>query len=178
MTQTLRRELRLKFEEILNAYPLRYPECNGLAENLADAALEVAGIAKRTDEEKSDYTVQANKKIDAMLDMANFPGAKREARVNSILSYFGETFHVNAETKAWRAFARYVDSEHESKGWDVKQFVSWLYGQKGFDLQFWPPSKMQEFYPAAFVKYEVEPQYKPLPEDKNQYVPNPNRRTS
>jgi hypothetical protein len=114
--------------------------------------------------------------IDSLLDMSKFPGAKREARVNSILSYLGETFHLNTETKAWRGFAKYVDGEQQSKGWDIKKFVSWLYGQKGFDLQFWPPSKMQEFYPAAFVVENKEPQYKRLPEDNNHYVPNPNHR--
>jgi hypothetical protein len=91
-------------------------------------------------------------KIDAMLDMANFPGAKREARINSILSYLGETFHKNIETKEWREFAKYIDGEHTSKGWDVKRFIEWLYGQKNFDLQYWPVKKMRENYPAAFVQ--------------------------
>jgi hypothetical protein len=110
--------------------------------------------------------------------MANFPGAKAEARRNSILSYLGETFHKNVETKEWREFAKYIDSEHQSKGWDVKQFIEWMYGQKNFDLQYWPVKKMRENYPAAFAEIKSEiPQYKPLPEDNNHYVPNPNRRT-
>jgi hypothetical protein len=90
--------------------------------------------------------------IDSLLDMSNFPGAKREARVNSILSYLGETFHKNVETKEWREFAKYIDGEHTSKGWDVKRFIEWLYGQKNFDLQYWPVKKMRENYPAAFVQ--------------------------
>jgi hypothetical protein len=95
--------------------------------------------------------------IDAMLDMSNFPGAKREARVNSILSYLGETFHKNVETKEWREFAKYIDGEHTAKGWDVKRFIEWLYGQKNFDLQYWPVKKMRENYPAAFVN-DVAPE--------------------
>jgi len=91
-------------------------------------------------------------KIDAMLLMANAPGIKREARLNSILSYLGETFRRNTETKEWLAFAKYIDSEHLSKGWDVKVFVSWLFGQKDYNPQFWPVKKMIEFYPSAFVK--------------------------
>jgi hypothetical protein len=90
--------------------------------------------------------------IDSILDMANFPGAKREARVNSILSYLGETFHKNVETKEWREFAKYIDGEHTAKGWDVKRFIEWLYGQKNFDLQYWPVKKMRENYPAAFAQ--------------------------
>lgn len=97
---------------------------------------------------------QANKKVDAMLDMANFSGAKREARVNAILSYLGERFHVNTETKKWREFAKYADGQQQNHGEDIKVFVAWLYSQKSFDLAFWPPSKMMEFWPSAFVKSE------------------------
>jgi hypothetical protein len=100
-----------------------------------------------TEEEKA----QVNKAMDERLAMANFPGAKREARVNSILSYLGETFHKNVETKEWREFAKYVDGEHTAKGWDIKRFIEWLYGQKNFDLQYWPVKKMRENYPAAFA---------------------------
>jgi hypothetical protein len=171
----LRRELRTKFEDVLGNYGMTVPEREPLAELLADAALSVAGIAKR--DISDDIVAQANSKIDAMLDMSNFPGAKREARVNSILSYLGETFHKNVETKEWREFARYVDGEHTAKGWDVKRFIEWLYSQRNFDIQFWPVRKMRENYPAAFTKDEVIPQYKPLPEDTNVYVPNPNGRT-
>lgn len=49
MTQTLRRELRMKFEEILERFSdkLSLSEREPLAEFLAEAALEVAGIAKK-----------------------------------------------------------------------------------------------------------------------------------
>lgn len=99
---------------------------------------------------------KVNAKVDAILDMANFEGAKREARVNAILSYLGETFHKNTEMKEWREFAKYIDGEKWSKGWDVKDFVKWLYSQKNFDLQYWPVKKMYENYPAAFVKSNIE----------------------
>jgi hypothetical protein len=88
--------------------------------------------------------------IDSLLDMSNFPGAKREARVNSILSYLGERLHVNTETKAWREFAKYADGQQQ-KGEKVETFVSWLLGQKGFDLQYWPPRRMMEMWPQAFI---------------------------
>jgi hypothetical protein len=151
----LRRELRTKFEDVLGTFGMDVPEREPLADLLADAALSVAGIAKQ--ERTDDIMEQANRKIDAMLDMANFPGAKREARVNSILSYLGETFHKNVETKEWREFAKYIDGEHTSKGWDVKRFIEWLYGQRNFDLQYWPVKKMRENYPAAFVN-DVAPE--------------------
>lgn len=92
--------------------------------------------------------------IDSLLAMSEFKGAKREARINSILSYFGERFRINSETKKWKEFAKFVDDRQMNFGEDVKIFVAWLYSQKGFDLQFWPPSKMQEFWPAAFTAEE------------------------
>lgn len=125
---------------------------------------------------KDDIFFQANKKMDALLDMANFPGAKREARVNSILSYLGERLHVNTETKAWREFAKYADGQQQ-KGEKVEVFVAWLVGQDKFQIQYWPPRRMMEMWPQAFVKVEEKPIYKPIPEDTNIYVPNPNRRT-
>jgi len=100
----------------------------------------------------SKYEEKKDRQIDSLLDMANFPGAKREARVNSILSYLGETFRKNVETKEWREFAKYIDGQHQAEGWDVKDFVKWLYSQKNFDLQYWSVRKMFENYPAAFTQ--------------------------
>lgn len=178
---TLRRELRTKFEDVLQAYGLAVPEREPLADLLADAALSVSGIAKqerKTDEVQADYITAANKKMDALLDMSNFPGAKAEARRNSILSYLGERLHVNTETKAWREFAKYVDGQQQ-KGEKIETFVAWLLGQDKFQIQYWPPRRMMEMWPQAFVKTDSTiPQYQPLPEDNNVYVPNPNRRTS
>ncbi len=116
--------------------------------------------------------------IDHLLDMSNFPGAKAEARRNSILSYLGERLHVNTETKAWREFAKYVDGQQQ-KGEKIETFIAWLLGQDKFQIQYWPPRRMMEMWPQAFVKTDsTNSPYKPLPEDNNVYVPNPNRRTS
>ena len=116
--------------------------------------------------------------IDHLLDMSNFPGAKAEARRNSILSYLGERLHVNTETKAWREFAKYVDGQQQ-KGEKIETFIAWLLGQDKFQIQYWPPRRMMEMWPQAFVKTDsTNSPYKPLQEDNNVYVPNPNRRTS
>jgi hypothetical protein len=92
--------------------------------------------------------------IDHLLDMSNFPGAKAEARRNSILSYLGERLHVNTETKAWREFAKYVDGQQQ-KGEKIETFIAWLLGQDGFQIQYWPPRRMMELWPQAFVKTDV-----------------------
>lgn len=100
---------------------------------------------------------EVNSKVDALLAMANFPGAKREARIVAIQSYLGETFHRNTETKEWRKFAEYIDNKQQKEGQDVKVFVKWLFGQKNYDPQFWPVSKMMEFWPSAFVSGSSRP---------------------
>ena len=115
----LRRELRTKFEDVLCSYGMTVPEREPLAELLADAALSVSGIAKRqTDEVPAVYDViaAANRKVDAILDMANAPGIKAEARRAAIQSYLGERLHVNTETKAWREFAGGRDATSYYRG--------------------------------------------------------------
>jgi hypothetical protein len=99
-----------------------------------------------TTEEKE----QVNKGLTAYLELSQAPGIKAEARCASIQSYLGERLHVNTETKAWREFAKYADGQQQ-KGEKVETFVSWLLGQKGFDLQYWPPRRMMEMWPQAFI---------------------------
>jgi len=95
-----------------------------------------------------------NKKVDAILGITEWAGAKREARVSAIQSYLGETFHRNTETKEWLKFAKFIDDKQQNSGEDVKVFVAWLLGQKNYDPQFWPVSKMMEFWPSAFVSVQ------------------------
>jgi len=95
-----------------------------------------------------------NKKVDAILGITEWAGAKREARVSAIQSYLGETFHRNTETKEWLKFAKFIDDKQQNSGEDVKVFVAWLLGQKSYDPQFWPVSKMMEFWPSAFVSVQ------------------------
>lgn len=92
--------------------------------------------------------------VDGYLELSQAPGIKREARLNDILSYLGVTFRRNTSTKEWLTFAKYIDSEFQTKGWDVKQFVAWLFGQKDYNPNYWPVKKMMEFYPSAFEQDE------------------------
>jgi hypothetical protein len=101
-----------------------------------------------------------NKRMEFEIGISQFPGAKREARIASIQSYLGETFHRNTETKEWRKFAQFIDAKQQ-EGQDVKVFVKWLLGQKGYDPQFWPVSKMMEFWPSAFVEKEEKVSHDP-----------------
>ena len=106
------------------------------------------------DDEKQNVIDRANHKVDAYLDMMNAPGIKAEARRASIQSYLGERLHVNTETKAWREFAKYADGQQQKHGEKIETFVSWLLGQDKFQIQYWPPRRMQEMWPQAFMKSE------------------------
>ena len=155
---TLRRERRQRFDVVMREY---YGEkwdaqTSGFREGLLSALADAAEsrTEKQTDEEKGDYIVQANRKVDAILGITEWAGAKREARVSAIQSYLGETFHRNTETKEWLKFAKFIDDKQQNSGEDVKVFVAWLLGQKNYDPQFWPVSKMMEFWPSAFVSVQ------------------------
>ena len=107
---------------------------------------------KQDDSILAKYKAMQADPLQALLDMENFPGAKKRVRVDSVLSYLGATLRKNVTSREWREFAEYVDSEHQSKGWEVTRFIEWMYGQKNFDLQYWPVKKMRENYPAAFIE--------------------------
>lgn len=119
---------------------------------------ESSSDSHKTDELQGKYNTAFNRgeqerpdKLSAMLDMANFPGAKQQARIDAILSYLGGRLQRNTETKEWKEFAKYVDSEKQTKGWDVSVFVDWMVSQKGYDPAFWSCRRMREFYPMAFI---------------------------
>jgi phage replication O-like protein O len=94
--------------------------------------------------------------VDGYLDLAQSPGIKRAARIDSILSYLAGKLKINTETKRWKDFAKFADDRQQAHREPLDVFVSWLMGQKGFDVQFWPPSKMMEMWPQAFL-LEAQP---------------------
>ena len=89
-------------------------------------------------------------KVSLLLEMANFPGAKKEARIDSVLTYLGESFRRNTSTKEWKEFSKYILSEKDTKGWDVQVFVKWLLSKPDYKPDYWSVKRMMEFYPQAF----------------------------
>jgi hypothetical protein len=126
-----------------------------LSERLADAALSVAGIAKRTDEVEAKYETSKPAKlgdlVDGYLQMSQDPGIKRVARISAIQSALGERLHVNADNSRWEKFAKFADGRQQNHGEELGKFLNWMTAQKGYDPQFWPPSKMEEMWPQAFI---------------------------
>jgi hypothetical protein len=101
-------------------------------------------------------TLKCGDLVDGYLDLAQSPGIKRAARIDSILSYLAGKLKINTETKRWKDFAKFADDRQQAHREPLDVFVSWLMGQKGFDVQFWPPSKMMEMWPQAFL-LEAQP---------------------
>lgn len=108
---------------------------------------------KETIERKEPATSEEKPEIDKVaewLKMAQFPGAKKALRVDSILSYCGVALRRTTTSREWEDFAKWVDERQQKNGESVEVFVKWLLSQKNYDPQFWPVKKMQEFWPSAF----------------------------
>ena len=151
--KTLRQERIEKFLNILETYYQDNPPSQdatdfnkNIAEILADAAPARTELKAEPPAPKPEVD-----KVAAWLAMSQYPGAKREARTDALLSYFAETLRRTTTSKEWLDFAKWVDNRQQKHGEKAQVFVEWLRGQKGYDPQFWPVSKMMEFWPSAFV---------------------------
>lgn len=167
------RQLDAKKRDMRKFYRIDYDKLCAMD----DAILRPSNAAKLHDvnnesETTIDYTYNDEKQktqaphkrgdlVDGLIELSRAPGVKREARIDAILSYLAKEFHLNTETKQWREFARFVDSEQQAKGWNVEVFVAWLKAQRNFDISFWTPRRMMEHYPRAFERRtdEERPQY-------------------
>jgi len=100
--------------------------------------------------------------VDGLLALAQSPGIKRQARIDAILSATAEKLHVRTTGKRWEEFAKLADDRQQNYGESLITFLDWLTAQKGFNPQFWPPNRMAEFWPQAFIAPEKEdrPEYR------------------
>jgi hypothetical protein len=133
------------------------PELSGAGVKLSDENGQLSGASRVKDAQldKQESTRRGDL-VDGYLDLAQSPGIKRMVRIDSILSYLGSKLKVNTETKRWKDFAKFVDDRQQAHHEPLEIFISWLTRQKNFDIQFWPPSKMQEMWPQAFMVIEPE----------------------
>ena len=89
--------------------------------------------------------------VDGLLSLSQAPGIKRQARIDAILSVLAERLHVRTTGRRWEDFAKLVDDRQQNFGEKLDAFLEWLVSQKGFNPQYWPPSRMAEFWPQAFI---------------------------
>jgi len=155
--KTLRQERIEKFLKILEDYYQDNPPTKDATEYNTNVAELLADAAPARTEKKAEALPSQKPEIDkvaAWLAMSQFPGAQREARTDALLSYFAETLRRTTTSKEWLEFAKWVDNRQQKHGEKAQVFVEWLRGQKNYDPQFWPVSKMMEFWPSAFVSVQ------------------------
>ena len=109
--------------------------------------------------------------VDGLLSLSQAPGIKRQARVDAILSVLAERLHVRTTGRRWEEFAKLVDDRQQNFGEKLDVFLEWLVNQKGFNPQFWPPDRMGQFWPQAFVAPTTKPiEYFTPPKDDGEYI--------
>lgn len=116
----------------------------------------------QTDEEQGHYSTAYGRgeqerpdKVAEWMKMANMPGLKEQAKLDALLSAFGEAFTVNTETSEWKKLAKYAISEQKLKGYDPQVFIEWVKRQKGYP-EFWSCKRMLTEYPRAFVQNDKD----------------------
>ena len=110
-----------------------------------DPALHPDHPAHRSDAEKKGDLVQA------YVDFANSPGARKEMIINEIKSKMESKFHINMDNKKWERFVEYVYGRQERHNEPADRFIEYAL-IKGFDPMYWTPEKCQTMYPQAFME--------------------------
>lgn len=173
---TLKRELRTKFEEVLQNYSdkLTQAERESTAELLADAAIELRAFQ------------QPQKRGDVLDGMLFFGKQAQEQGVNEVeemLNRLDRELKVNlSRTTSNQQIARKI-IKAEKDGQSLDRFITWLKSDEWrashlyIYADLW---KLWQLFPQAFaVETYTRPEYQLHRTDdkQEQYVANPRRRT-
>ena len=158
---TLRRELRTKFEGILQARMRHGINPDVVAEELADAALTVAGIAKQ------------KPKVDLPIDWLIATGQaitdddlQTEKQANEALMEFEKSFGYGTlpwnSTSTWDKFAKFiVKTAKDDAGW-CADYVTWRAGDGKYKA--FSNRKIREnpqaFIDTGYPEYDASKMYR------------------
>ena len=109
--------------------------------------------------------------IDAMLEIGQMPGAKKQLVKEYIAEKIQSKLGLNPSGRDAESFIDYAAGEHK-KGKSFEIFLEWWL-EKHPDPTFWSFRSMEQKYPLAFF---VKPEPAPVivaQVDESQYVPNP-----
>lgn len=157
MSQTLRRQLRNEFENILSRYPDKFtlPEYESLAEILADATLEVSGISKKvTLPEKAgvDWLIAGGVPSDKIAELN-----AKENRTRSLCDAYERAMGFNP--LPWGKLEKLQKFLYTKTIDEIKQFAAWSKSKySGFS-----PAKAR-MYPNMVI--DLWPQSQDKKEDK------------
>lgn len=163
---TLRKELRVSFESVLTSFTdkLTIPEIEPLADLLADAALETAGIKsaaqRREEAEKRIEEQRANKKdpLDFLVKNSAEIQMLKDMRVRvEAATGLGLSREWDKARSPWNGYEKILIKREAETGQTIEQFMTWYnsdeFRKKG---NIWlDPDKIEKFWPQAFkVTYE------------------------
>lgn len=170
---TLRRELRTKFEEVLSAFSdkLAVPELEPLAEQLADAALQVAGIlsaAQRREEAEQRIAEQrANKKdpIDFLVENSKEIKMLQEMRLRvESATGLGLSREWDKTRSPWNGYEKTLIKREVETGQTIEQFMEWYNSdefRKKSDIWL-NPDKIELMWGKAFTQKSQDDYYHAL----------------
>lgn len=95
--------------------------------------------------------ISARERIVAALEN----GAKRAATLDAIRNSISKGFGINPTGKAWDDFIEFAYLESK-KGKEIDKFIVWITAKQNFNLDFWPPVKLQTFWPKAWEEKQGE----------------------
>lgn len=94
--------------------------------------------------------------VDGIIELSQMPGVKKSIRLDGITSRIAVRLHINPSGRNWEDFIRFVDDREQKDKQNLDVFLNWLTSQNGFDISYWPPDKMRQHWPRAFVTHAKE----------------------
>ncbi len=155
---TLRKELRDKIAEVLHRGALWSKD--KLAEAIADAVLEVSGIAKRTDEISAEYIIKPEREKDLVDGILKYslPTVTLKSAVTTCFP-----FNVNWETKQAREWLEWAHGENVTPE-QIKQAAETWRSDKAFNWQQPTLKLIFEKWPALMAESGQLSNARPEPE--------------
>jgi hypothetical protein len=131
-------------------------------------------VKKELDEIKPNRQSNPTKIGDGVdFEMLGFPAARKQKKIEIILTHIQQQFKVNAFTKNWRTFGAFALERYLANHEDIRTFTSWAL-ENDFNPIYWSPNRCTELWDAAFAKDNKPFVNDIIPEvDNSEVIPAP-----